>query len=68
MAYKNLEPQNIVTYLQELSTRFHKFYNSCRVMTDDIELSKARLVTVKATKVVLINGLKILGISAPERM
>ncbi|MFL2983728.1 MAG: arginine--tRNA ligase [Candidatus Neomarinimicrobiota bacterium] len=68
MAYKNLEPQNIVTYLQELSTRFHKFYNSCRVMTDDIELSKARIALVKATKIVLINGFSILGISAPEKM
>ena len=68
LAYENLEPQNIANYLQELSSRFHKFYNNCRVIIDDIELSKARLVTVKATKVVLINGLKILGISAPERM
>jgi len=68
LAYENLEPQNIANYLQELSSRFHKFYNNCRVIIDDIELSKARLATVKATKVVLINGLKILGISAPERM
>ena len=68
LAYENLEPQNIANYLQELSSRFHKFYNNCRVIIDDIELSKARLATVKAAKVILINGFKILGVSAPERM
>ena len=68
LAYDNLEPQNIANYLQELSTRFHKFYSHCRVITDDLELSKSRLAIVKATKIILANGFKILGISAPERM
>ena len=68
MAYENLEPQNIVNYLQELSTRFHKFYNSCRVITDNLELSNSRIALVKATKIVLINGFSILGITAPEKM
>ena len=68
ISYENLEPQNIANYLQELSARFHKFYNSCRVITDNIELSKARLAIVKAAKIILANGFSILGISAPERM
>ena len=68
LAYENLEPQNIANYLQELSTRFHKFYSHCRVITNDLELSKSRLAIVKATKIILANGFKILGISAPERM
>ena len=68
IAYENLEPQNIANYLQELSARFHKFYSHCRVITEDIELSKSRLALVKATKIILANGFKILGISAPERM
>ena len=68
LAYENLEPQNIANYLQELSTRFHKFYSHCRVITDDLELSKSRLAIVKATKIILANGFKILGVSAPERM
>jgi len=38
------------------------------VITEDIELSKSRLALVKATKIILANGFKILGISAPERM
>ena len=68
IAYENLEPQNIANYLQELSARFHKFYNSCRVITDNMELSKSRLAIVKAAKIILANGFSILGISAPERM
>tara|TARA_B100000965_G_scaffold395099_1_gene408152 strand:- start:1393 stop:3027 length:1635 start_codon:yes stop_codon:yes gene_type:complete len=68
IAYENFEPQNIANYLQELSARFHKFYSHCRVITEDIELSKSRLALVKATKIILANGFKILGISAPKRM
>ena len=68
LAFENLEPQNIANYLQELSTRFHKFYSQCRVITDDSDLSKARMALVNAVKIVLGNGLKVLGISAPERM
>ena len=68
LAFENLEPQNIANYLQELSTRFHKFYSQCRVVTDDSDLSKARMALVNAVKIVLGNGLKVLGISAPERM
>ena len=68
IAYNNLEPHNITTYLQELSSKFHKFYNRCRVITDNIELTKSRLALVQAVKVILNNGLNILGISAPERM
>ena len=68
LAYENLEPQNIANYLQELASRFHKFYSQCRVITEDSEVSKARLALVFSVKIVLQNGLNILGISAPERM
>ncbi|MBI89617.1 MAG: arginine--tRNA ligase [Candidatus Marinimicrobia bacterium] len=67
-AYLNLEPQIITNFLQEFSARFHKFYNNCRVITDDVELTKARIALVRASKIVLKNGFRILGISAPERM
>ncbi len=67
-AYNNLEPHNITNYLQELSSNFHKFYNHCRVITDNIELTKSRIALVEAVKIILNNGLNILGISAPERM
>lgn len=64
----SLEPQIIANYLQETATRFHKFYSECRVISDDEDLSRARLALVKATRIILANGLKVLGIQAPERM
>ena len=68
LSYENFEPQNIANYLQELATRFHKFYGNCRVLSDDIHKSKSRMALIKAVKIVLKNGLTILGVSAPERM
>jgi arginyl-tRNA synthetase len=65
---QTLEPQILTTYLQKLATGFHKFYTLHRVISSDIELSKARLALVKAVKIVMANGLNLLGISAPERM
>ena len=67
-AYKNLEPQIIANYLQQLATYFHKFYSDCRVINDNNKITQARLRLVKAVKVILGNGFSILGISAPERM
>ena len=64
----SLEPRTIANYLQSLATAFHKFYTECHVITDDIELSQARIALVIATKNILSEGLKILGIAAPERM
>lgn len=58
----------ICRYVQELAAEFHSFYNSTRVITDDIELTKARLSLVWAFKTVLANALDILAVSAPERM
>lgn len=58
----------ICRYVQELAAEFHSFYNSTRVITDDIELTKARLALVYAFKTVLSNALAILCVSAPERM
>jgi arginyl-tRNA synthetase len=55
-------------YAIELADIFHKFYEQCRVLSDNEELTSARLGLVMATKTVLKNALKILGVSAPERM
>jgi len=63
-----LEPQTIATYLYDTANNFHKFYSDCRVITDDEELTKARIALIQAVKIVLSNGLAILGITAPERM
>ena len=58
----------ICRYVQDLASEFHSFYNSTRVITDDIELTKARLSLIYAFKTVLGNALKIIAVSAPERM
>ena len=67
-ALNTLEPQGITTFLYGLATLFHRFYTECRVVTDDEDISKARLGLVTSVKTVLANGLTILGISRPERM
>ncbi len=58
----------ICRYVQELASEFHSFYNSTRVITEDIDVTKSRLVLVWAFKTVLANALNILSVSAPERM
>jgi arginyl-tRNA synthetase len=65
---KTRQVYTICRYVQELAAEFHSFYNSTRVITDDIEVSKARLALVWAFKTVLANALAILAVSAPERM
>mgnify|MGYP003999057461 CR=1 FL=1 len=67
-ALQSLEPQTISIYLHDTANRFHKFYSECRVITDDIALSSARIALVSATRTVIANGLDLLGLSAPERM
>ncbi len=61
-------PHLVPKYLEELAGLFHSFYNKHRVVTDDRELSLARLVLVNAVRKVLKKGLELLGVSAPSRM
>jgi arginyl-tRNA synthetase len=66
------EPHRIARYLEELAGTYHRFYDACRVlpMGDEpvTDLAVARLWLVEATRVVIANGLGLLGVSAPERM
>ena len=66
------EPHRIARYLEELAGTYHRFYDSCRVLPrgdeETSDLHRARLLLVDATRVVLANGLDLLGVSAPERM
>lgn len=62
------EPHRITFYLQELAGMFHTYYHKYKVVTDDAEISKARLALCDATRIVLRHGLGILGVKAPERM
>ncbi|MDQ3662818.1 MAG: arginine--tRNA ligase [Actinomycetota bacterium] len=61
-------PQKLTRYLEELGTSFTAFYRDCRVISDDRELSQARLALCIATKRVIADGLGLIGVSAPESM
>lgn len=65
---RSLEPHRLPTYLSEVATAFHKFYHDHRVVIPERPLAHARLALSWSAMIVLANGLKILGISAPERM
>jgi len=62
------ETHRICNYLEELATAFHKFYTFCRILGTEKKLAEARVALATATKIVLKNGLSILGVSSPERM
>lgn len=62
------EPHRITFYLQELAAMFHPYYNRHRVVTEDEALTRARLALCGAVRVVLGEGLSVLGITAPEKM
>ncbi len=62
------EPHQLAYYLRELANNFHSYYNDCPFLIDDITLSQARLSLVFATKQILVNGLTLLGVSAPDSM
>ena len=65
----SLEPRKIATYLEEVAAAYHKFYGNHKVINpQNTSLSSARKQLCEATKIILTNGLSILGISAPERM
>jgi len=63
-----LHPHVIFTYLMSLASAFHGYYNKHKVITDDRELTLARLSLVLGVKKVIRNGLTLLGVTAPERM
>ncbi len=65
---RTLEPHHLPYYAQELATAFHAFYKQCRVLTDDRQLTRARLSLVNATKIVLARTLGLMGIPAPDHM
>ncbi len=63
-----LEPHRVTFYLLELAELFHSYYHDNKVLTEDDRIKKARLYLVEAVRLVIANGLSILGVSAPERM
>ena len=68
LAAANRAPQHLVHYLRDLANDFHTYYNAHAFIVDDAAVRDARLVLISATRVVIANGLAILGVSAPETM
>ncbi|MBV0934314.1 arginine--tRNA ligase [Marinobacterium weihaiense] len=64
----NFEPHVLANYLRDLAGDFHTWYNGHKLIIDDAELRNARLTLSVAVRQVLANGLKLLGVSAPEQM
>jgi len=63
-----LEPHHLTYYAQDLATAFHSFYKQCRVVSENVALTKARLKLVEASQTVLAKVLRLMGMSAPEKM
>ncbi|MCK5147019.1 arginine--tRNA ligase [bacterium] len=74
LAAREYAPHKIPTYLEEAASAYHRFQHagkvdaSLRVVTDNVHTTAARIVLCRATRLVLANGLHLLGISAPEKM
>ena len=67
-AATNLDPQLVAQYLRELAAAFHGYYNAHQFIVDDGVTRDARIALADAARIVLANGLDLLGVSAPESM
>ncbi|XOF33815.1 MAG: arginine--tRNA ligase [Candidatus Electrothrix sp. YB6] len=67
-AAADLAPHRIIFFLMDLAANFHSFYNKHKVVTEDQQLTAARLCLCQGVKRVLANGLALVGLTAPERM
>jgi len=67
-AARELAPHSIAYYLKDLAADLHTYYNAEKFLVDDDAIRRARLSLIVATRQVIRNGLKLLGVSAPEKM
>ena len=67
-AAEELAPHQIANYLKDCAAEFHSYYNDTKFLIEDKKIMENRLALIRATKFVLSNGLKLLGISAPHKM
>jgi arginyl-tRNA synthetase len=68
MAAKEFSPHLIAFYLRELASEFHSYYNSTRFLVPEIPLLHARLALIASIRQILNNGLRLLGVDAPDKM
>ncbi|HBB16707.1 MAG TPA: arginine--tRNA ligase [Syntrophus sp. (in: bacteria)] len=67
-AARTLEPHRLTFYLNDLAAVFHSYYNKNKVISDDGDLTGARLFLAKSVRTVLENALTLLGVSTPDKM
>ena len=67
-AATDFAPHDVTFYLRDLASLYHSYYDAERILVDDETVKQARLALVAATAQVLRNGLKVLGVSAPQKM
>ncbi len=67
-AAMSFEPHRIANYLLKLAQMYHKFYTEHRILSDDKDMTNTYLSLCDAVRIILKNGLRLLGVSAPERM
>jgi len=68
LAARDCDPSRINRYLTTLAGDFHRFYNACRMKGEETALQSARLKLADCTRLVLANGLGLLGVGAPNKM
>ena len=65
---ENLEPHIVTEYLRDLASAYHQFYHDCRIIGSEEGLQSARLILANVTRQAMYNGLRVLGVAAPESM
>jgi arginyl-tRNA synthetase len=68
IAAEQYAPHRLIRYVYELASQFHSYYKAERVITDDAQQTQARLALLAALRTTLANVLRLVGVSAPERM
>ena len=68
LAARDYDPSYLNRYLQELAACFHRFYNACRIKGEEEAVLSARLKLADTARIVLKNGLRLIGVEAPEKM
>jgi arginyl-tRNA synthetase len=68
LSEKTMSPHHFTAYLMELADIYHKFYEKCRVLTDDAALASARLKLIEGVMIIIRTGLGLLGVSSPDKM
>jgi arginyl-tRNA synthetase len=64
----DLEPHRVIFFMQEMAAQFHSYYNKQRIISEDLALSRARLWLAEGLRIILRNGLNLIGVKAPESM